>query len=237
MLIIILAMIAKVHSVRALLMLAPIKALFAAVPKTKVRKTTLLTRCSLLFYCLLVCADYALHSDCVWRIEPANPPSGSYSVRLRFQQFATELDYDTVEVWDGVVDAAGSFRVALLSGKPDITRSYTASSGVLSVRFRSDYSITDKGFVAEYEVLQCDQNCNGHGICMDPTSATSQCACEHGYGGAVCELDACFPNCSGHGTCVANANDDGEKCVCTGGFEGPWCSECKVAQVNPNKES
>ncbi|KAL1789218.1 deleted in malignant brain tumors 1 protein, partial [Sigmodon hispidus] len=88
--------------------------------------------------------NYPNNARCVWNIEVPN----NYRVTVLFRDVQLEggCSYDYIEIFDGphhnspliarVCDGAGG--------------SFTSTSNFLSVRFTTDYSITRRGFQAEY---------------------------------------------------------------------------------------
>ena len=94
---------------------------------------------------LVVAGNYQNSAVCDWHV---SCPRGS--PRVDFTQFATEADWDFVDVLDGAT--ASSHSVAHLSGMMvDMrTTSFTGTGREMTVEFTSDESVTDGGFVADY---------------------------------------------------------------------------------------
>ncbi|MCS7297602.1 MAG: CUB domain-containing protein [Bacteroidia bacterium] len=88
-------------------------------------------------------SDYTNRTNCSWLIAPP----GATWVRLTFQSFSTEANYDFVRIYDGSTPNApllGSFSGATLPP------SLTAQSGKMLIVFTSDSSITRAGWEASY---------------------------------------------------------------------------------------
>jgi len=87
--------------------------------------------------------DYVNEAQCSWLIQPA----GASRVSLRFQEFALEDGYDFLRVYNGA-SAAGTL-VAELTGN-DLPDDITINGGSAFVEFTSDQSITEGGFVVDF---------------------------------------------------------------------------------------
>ncbi|XP_070326459.1 scavenger receptor cysteine-rich domain-containing protein DMBT1 isoform X15 [Odocoileus virginianus] len=88
--------------------------------------------------------NYPNNAKCVWDIEVQN----NYRVTVVFRDVQLEggCNYDYIEVYDGPHHSS-----PLLSRVCDGARgSFTSSSNFMSIRFVSDFSITKRGFSAEY---------------------------------------------------------------------------------------
>ncbi|XP_074855665.1 scavenger receptor cysteine-rich domain-containing protein DMBT1-like [Carettochelys insculpta] len=97
--------------------------------------------------------NYPNNADCVWEIEAEN----NYRVTLLFRDIVTEggrCQYDYIEIYDGPLYTSP------LLGKICIAShlTYTSSSNLMTVRFHSDSSVTNRGFCADYYSSQQDQN-------------------------------------------------------------------------------
>ncbi len=86
-------------------------------------------------------ANYQNLTTCLWMIQP---PS-SEDIELIFYEFDTEQDHDFVTVYDGS-DKIGEF-----SGS-ELPLSVFASSGMMTIVFSTNSSITNKGWKASYIV-------------------------------------------------------------------------------------
>ena len=76
-------------------------------------------------------------------------PHGQY-IHLTFASFDLERRYDYVEIFDG--NSVGSYRIAKASGY-QTPRDIYSSGRFLFVRFRSDGSVTRRGFLALFRVV------------------------------------------------------------------------------------
>eukprot|EP00824_Muranothrix_gubernata_P026012 TRINITY_DN877_c4_g1_i1.p1 TRINITY_DN877_c4_g1~~TRINITY_DN877_c4_g1_i1.p1 ORF type:complete len:1153 (+),score=215.35 TRINITY_DN877_c4_g1_i1:30-3461(+) len=104
---------------------------------------------------------YDNHMSCQWLLEP----QGATAVVLKFTEIETERGYDYVEVYDG-----GSSKSALLAnvtGTPSVPLFLTSSGPKMFVWFKSDYSITRKGFSAQYSSVE--GRCAGSTILTEDT--------------------------------------------------------------------
>jgi len=97
--------------------------------------------------------NYNNNTDCQWLIQP----SGGGNITLNFSQFATETDYDYVDVYDG--NSTSATRIGHFSGS-SIPSSVTATSGSMFVRFTSDDSQMYQGWATNYSV-STPSYCNG----------------------------------------------------------------------------
>ncbi|XP_053163252.1 deleted in malignant brain tumors 1 protein-like [Hemicordylus capensis] len=100
--------------------------------------------------------NYPNNANCVWEIQV-----GSHSrITLTFQSFTLEVcdryrcTCDYVEIYDGSLNSSpllgricyGSFHT------------FTSTSNMITVRFRSDHSVTNRGFYASYRTIPTDQD-------------------------------------------------------------------------------
>lgn len=105
-------------------------------------------------------ADYQDNADCAWLIQPA----GANQITLTFTAFETELNYDSVKVYDGVNANAP----LLLEWTGSVVPSaITSTTGAMYVRFISDASQTDDGWEASY-------TSSGTAFCNGGTTLTAQ---------------------------------------------------------------
>uniref|UniRef100_A0A8C3F4L8 Scavenger receptor cysteine-rich domain-containing protein DMBT1 n=1 Tax=Chrysemys picta bellii TaxID=8478 RepID=A0A8C3F4L8_CHRPI len=105
---------------------------------------------------------YPNNADCVWEIEAVS----NYRITLSFRDISTEggrCQHDYIEIYDGPLYTSP------LLGKICYGSylTYTSSSNLMTVRFHSDSSITNRGFRADYYNIPADQNtayydCGGH---------------------------------------------------------------------------
>jgi Zn-dependent metalloprotease len=89
-------------------------------------------------------AEYENNSNCTWKVQPR----GADSVQLSFTEFDTESFYDTVIVYDG--PTKNSSRLLVWWGEK-LPPTITSSAGALTVEFKSDGSVTDSGWEANYK--------------------------------------------------------------------------------------
>ena len=169
--------------------------------------------------------NYEHDAQCDWQIRCPVSADGQALVSLTFERFETELDYDTVAIYDG--DSTEAQLLALLSGRKDQLEqiSFTSTSSSMLVEFISDESDSAQGFEAAYTCGAADLclfpevvHCGEHGECNAGT-----CLCLDGYTGTHCEIlpDRCqFPvavDCGHHGSCAAGV------CTCIDGYTGSRC--------------
>ncbi|XP_074855717.1 scavenger receptor cysteine-rich domain-containing protein DMBT1-like [Carettochelys insculpta] len=96
--------------------------------------------------------NYPNNADCVWEIEAVN----NYRVTLLFRdiQLNEGCQYDYIEIYDGPL-----YTSPLLGKICNGTYfTYTSSSNLMTVRFHSDSSVTNRGFSANYYSSQQDRN-------------------------------------------------------------------------------
>ncbi|XP_030424725.1 CUB and zona pellucida-like domain-containing protein 1 [Gopherus evgoodei] len=97
--------------------------------------------------------NYPNNADCVWEIEAVS----NFRVTLSFSVIETEggtCQYDYIEIYDGPLHTSP------LLGKicHGSYLTYTSSSNLMTVRFHSDLSVTNRGFHAAYYTFPADQN-------------------------------------------------------------------------------
>ncbi|XP_065263663.1 deleted in malignant brain tumors 1 protein-like [Emys orbicularis] len=97
--------------------------------------------------------NYPNNADCVWEIEAVN----NYRITLSFRDISTEggrCQHDYIEIYDGPLYTSP------LLGKICYGSylTYTSSSNLMTVRFHSDSSVTNRGFRADYHIIPADQN-------------------------------------------------------------------------------
>ncbi len=86
--------------------------------------------------------NYANDQDCKWSIQPAS----ATQVTLNFSSFRTELDFDTVIIYNGATTASprlGQFTGSTIPGT-------VISGGSMLVHFKTDQIVTDSGWTASY---------------------------------------------------------------------------------------
>ena len=118
--------------------------------------------------------NYANNSDCSWLIQPATP---NLAISLQFFQFSTELNNDTVTVYDGATTNAPI--LATISGNSPTIPTLLSSGGDMLVTFKTNGSVVGTGWRAFYNT-QPIPACSGTttltastGTFDDGTSATA----------------------------------------------------------------
>uniref|UniRef100_A0A8C4Y217 Scavenger receptor cysteine-rich domain-containing protein DMBT1 n=1 Tax=Gopherus evgoodei TaxID=1825980 RepID=A0A8C4Y217_9SAUR len=111
--------------------------------------------------------NYPNNADCVWEIEAVS----NYRITLLFRDISTEggrCQHDYIEIYDGPLYTSP------LLGKICYGSylSYTSSSNLMTVRFHSDSSITNRGFRADYYIIPADQNT---GLALRLVNSSSRC--------------------------------------------------------------
>ncbi|KAG8179313.1 hypothetical protein JTE90_016418 [Oedothorax gibbosus] len=97
---------------------------------------------------------YEPSSDCKWTLEGAV----GTGIVLQFSDFETESNFDTVQILAGGRTEESGVNLVTLSGQQDDgTKTYTTSSNLMIVKFRSDASVEKKGFRASWktEPIKC----------------------------------------------------------------------------------
>ena len=89
--------------------------------------------------------DYQNNSDCTWVIAPPE----ANQITLNFTSFSTEVDYDIVYVYDGPDDSYPLLATWWGNTLPS-TITTTEGTGTMTVKFTSDFSVTDSGWSANY---------------------------------------------------------------------------------------
>jgi hypothetical protein len=89
--------------------------------------------------------NYSNGADCEWLIAL----SSANQITIRFTEFSTQKDADTVLVSQcTTLDCGTEQQLAVLSGAYAGTQEITASTGFMKVKFMSDASSTGAGFTA-----------------------------------------------------------------------------------------
>ncbi|XP_063699166.1 attractin-like protein 1 isoform X2 [Culicoides brevitarsis] len=185
--------------------------------------------------------NYSVGVKCSWLIDARNHtsygtisqryryPDDPVSIRLHFEEFATECSWDHLYVFDG--DSVESPLLGVFSGImyqhnfslrriPEVV----ALSGAALLHFFSDDAYNMSGFNISYKINGCPTstsalNCSGHGYCSD-----GECMCDDGYEGIGCHIPICPNNCSAE---LRQGHCHGTKCSCAEGFAGADCSQDK----------
>ncbi len=114
-------------------------------------------------------------------------------------------------------------------------------SGEFCESCAAGYQDNDLNSTCEPDCNTSGLNCGSHGTC-DDSSGTTQCNCQTGYAGALCEVcdtgyqdndinGICQPNCAtsglncgSHGTCDDSSGTT--QCNCQTGYTGALCDVC-----------
>ncbi|XP_059586326.1 deleted in malignant brain tumors 1 protein-like [Alligator mississippiensis] len=97
-------------------------------------------------------AYYPNNANCVWEIEVMS----NFRITVMFRNIMLQCGchYDYIEVYDGPLYTSPLLgRICYGS-----TYTFTSSSNLMTVRFHSDYSYTNRGFQADYYSTPADQN-------------------------------------------------------------------------------
>ncbi len=110
--------------------------------------------------------DYFNYCNCKWLIQPNN----AESITLSFLEFATELDYDHLYIYDGETTSASLLAVFHGASLPE---DITSSGGTMLLHFKSDSYGSNKGWTAYYKTDKTDifdkQNNSNLKIYPNPT--------------------------------------------------------------------
>ncbi|RZF37106.1 hypothetical protein LSTR_LSTR013802 [Laodelphax striatellus] len=169
--------------------------------------------------------NYSTDVKCSWLIDAGGSPNAS--IRLHFEEFATECGWDHLYIFDG--DSVHSPLLAVLSGlmyKDDYairrTPEIVANSGFALLHFYSDVAYNMTGFNISYRLNSCpsrvsEVNCSGQGVCIDGV-----CTCDALFTGDACDTPICPNNCSySNGRC----NAEQHRCDCNDKYRGEDCSQ------------
>ncbi|KAH9509854.1 hypothetical protein Btru_045434 [Bulinus truncatus] len=147
--------------------------------------------------------QYVNNLLCAWTIEGRNLQTISFRITDIAMESPTGCIYDYVDVYDGTT--TNNPKVLHTCDNRSLTVRSTGS--VMYVIFRTDGSVTNRGFSATYEILnECAQWTYGSG-CTTPcpcirsnalscNSQTGQCICKSGWTGSDCSQvsDPCLSN-------------------------------------------
>jgi hypothetical protein len=195
------------------------------------------------------------NQDCTWSI---TCPASTDVVTLLFRHFDTELNYDTVTLYNGAEfkvsgSAAGSAsNLTVIAGAASLsgslaqfhTRQFNSDGQSMTIQFRSDNSIGGDGFSASYlcglppppppVVLPppppppCALNPCQHGVCINVASSY-ECTCYSGWAGQDCDTQ--IDPCSSN-PCGAHGvcvtQGFALTCTCAAGYRGEHCDQTVV---------
>lgn len=137
--------------------------------------------------------DYSNLAYCKWLVVT----ECSAGVRLTFDYFNTELDYDFITIYQcQSEDCITRTEIDRLSGdQVQNNTEYYSQSGLLQIVFSSDETVTARGFVARWstEADPCSL-CPSHTFSVEGSNSSLACKCNAGYtgdAGSTCE--ACAP--------------------------------------------
>ena len=99
--------------------------------------------------------EYSNHEDCSWVIKA----TGAQRIKIHFTSFNTESCCDFVYIYrcsssSGAVSCGSQQELAKHSGSHP-HGAWESTTGIMRVRFTSDYSVTSSGFVAYWQVEYC----------------------------------------------------------------------------------
>ncbi len=134
-------------------------------------------------------SNYQNNLDCFWLIEP----TGANSISLNFTSFSTEANYDTVIVYDGPTTSAP---VLMRWWGSTLPPALTSTAGALLVRFRTDNSITNSGWTANY-TSSGTAYCNGGTLLANPSGSFSDGSGTSNYGNNQLCYWLIAPPCAG----------------------------------------
>lgn len=162
--------------------------------------------------------NYATDLQCTWLIDPGKPNT---TIRLKFNEFATECSWDHLYIFDG--DSIFSPLIGAFSGLLIKEGYYTqelpeiiATSGRAYLYFYSDTAYNMSGFKISYSDNSCPNNCSANGACIDGV-----CTCNGGLDGPACDKPICPNKCSFHGRCESSER----RCICEPDYIGDDCSQ------------
>lgn len=92
--------------------------------------------------------NYYNNADCNWLIQP----EGAVEIKLKFNEFSTEENFDFVNVYDG--SDSSSPLIGSFSGQ-NTPEELVSTGDALYIEFRTNENNTDQGWLAEYETSFC----------------------------------------------------------------------------------
>ncbi|KAH9509838.1 hypothetical protein Btru_045374 [Bulinus truncatus] len=153
---------------------------------------------------------------CAWTIERLTNQRISLSVNDLSLETVDNCFYDYIDVYDG----ASFSSPRMLHACNNTQMLMTSSSNVMHVMFKSDESVSSRGFSATYQTINdCTQWTYGTGcslLCpcvrnntVSCSSQTGQCMCTSGWTGFDCSqrIDPCLSNpCPGGAVCLTQGS-------------------------------
>ncbi len=119
-------------------------------------------------------ATYQINLDCMWLIQP----TGANTISLNFPTFDTENGYDSVMVYDGPTTSDPLLMTWWGNTLPPTINS---TSGALLVRFKSDNTINNPGWIANY-TSSGTAYCNGGTLLTSATGSFNDGSGGSNYG-------------------------------------------------------
>jgi hypothetical protein len=145
--------------------------------------------------------------------------ASSSTITLSFSSIKTEQNYDYVSVWRCTSPVSCTDTLWVTSGQPG-TGTFSSSTGYMKVRFQSDVSVTDDGFVASWSL--------GSGLCKCypgqysslGTAPCSNCAAGKYSGATGATSESTYLTCpvSSNSPSASSVVTD---CTCNVGASGP----------------
>ncbi|XP_076843148.1 enteropeptidase-like [Brachyhypopomus gauderio] len=133
---------------------------------------------------------YRNEASCLWTLHAEE----GQNIQLHFQDFALEMPYDTVEIRDG--EEPHSMLLDVLTGTDPFPDLFSTTSQ-MTVRFMSDISGTNRGFLANFSA--------GFHLGQPEPCETDQYQCRSGecvHGSNVCDGTLSCPDGSDEAYCV-----------------------------------
>lgn len=109
---------------------------------------------------------YGANANCKWVIAPP----GANRITINFSKFKTEALYDSVLVYDGPDE---TFPLLMSWWGNTLPPPITSSVGAMCVRFSSDNSDNDSGWVANYTSTGVTPSCSGSSVLSSPSGSFS----------------------------------------------------------------
>ncbi|CAL1529163.1 unnamed protein product [Lymnaea stagnalis] len=185
--------------------------------------------------------NYLDYGSCTWTITGPDNTVVSLSFLTFDLETTSTCAYDDVTVYDGLSSTSrviGKYCGSRVSG---LLRS---TSNTMRVTFKSDLSVTKKGFLASYTTHSCPSfkfglTCSAACTCVQTNTifcdnTNGLCVCKPGWTGANCSEDV--NECLSPGVsskCPLNSicqNTPGNyTCICRPGFIFNWLGKCEAS--------